>query len=315
MSVDVIKNMGHSVNARLKHIASAQKVSFDYLLLRYAYERFLYRLGQSVHASRFVLKGASAFSVWFGPMFRVTRDTDLLCHGNPAPEHLIQCFRDICETEVHDDGIRFDASSITSSEIKKDAKYRGTRIMFNAWIHQAKAAMQFDIGFGDSVYPEAEFQEYPKILDDFEPPNILVYPRYTVVAEKLEAIVSLGMLNSRLKDYFDLWLLSERFDFDYLLLKQAIARTFQRRESELPKEVPIGLTSDFFLDAIKQSQWRAFLRKVAPEQRPDNLQSAVERIVAFLRPFMTSEIFLFERWKAGKRWMSPQEEWLEQGDE
>ena len=308
MSVDVVKNMGHSVNACLKHIATVRKVSFDYLLLRYAYERFLYRLGQSVHASRFVLKGASAFSVWFGPMFRVTRDTDLLCHGNPAPEHLIQCFRDICETEVPDDGIRFDTSSITSSEIKKDAKYRGIRIMFNACIHQAKTTMQFDIGFGDSVYPEAVLQEYPKILDDFEPPNILVYPRYTVVAEKFEAIVTLGMLNSRLKDYFDIWLLSERFDFDYLLHKQAITKTFQRRESELPKEMPIGLTSVFFLDAIKQSQWRAFLRKVMPEQRPDNLQSAVERIVAFLRPFMTSEIFPFARWKAGKRWMLPQEE-------
>ena len=230
------------------------------------------------------------------------RHTDVGCRNR------LSCFRDICETEVPDDGIRFDTSSITSSEIKKDAKYRGTRIMFNAWIHQAKATMQFDIGFGDSVYPEAVLQEYPKILDDFEPPNILVYPRYTVVAEKFETIVTLGMLNSRLKDYFDIWLLSERFDFDYLLLKQAIARTFQRRESELPKEIPIGLTSDFFLDSVKQSQWRAFLRKVAPEQRPDNLQSAVERIVVFLRPFMTSEIFPFARWKAGKRWMLPQEE-------
>ena len=302
MSVDVIKNMGHSVNVRLKHIASARKVNFDYLLLRYAYERFLYRLGQSIHAKRFILKGASAFSVWFGPMFRVTRDTDLQCHGNPDPEHLIQCFRDICETTVTDDGIRFDASSITSSEIKKDAKYRGTRIMLNAWIHQAKVSMQFDIGFGDSVYPEAKFQEYPRILDDFQAPNILVYPRYTIVAEKLEAIVSLGMLNSRLKDYFDIWLLSEKFDFDYLMLEQAIARTFRRRESKLPRELPIGLTSEFFLDSIKQSQWNAFMRKVAPEQRPDNLQSAVERIVEFLLPFMTSEKISFTRWMAGKRW-------------
>lgn len=126
MSVNVIKDMGHSVNARLKSLAGQRGVGFDYLLLRYACERFLFRLGKSEHSSRFILKGACAFSVWFGPMFRVTRDTDFLCHGNPAPEHLVQCFRDICATEVPDDGVRFDADSIVTSEIKKDAKYRGT---------------------------------------------------------------------------------------------------------------------------------------------------------------------------------------------
>ena len=112
MSVDVIKDMGHSVNARLKSLAGQRRVGFDYLLLRYACERFLFRLGRSEHSSRFILKGACAFSVWFGTMFRVTRDTDFLCHGNPAPEHLVQCFRDICATEVPDDGVRFDALEV-----------------------------------------------------------------------------------------------------------------------------------------------------------------------------------------------------------
>ena len=302
MSGNTIKNMGHSVNVRLKLLSQSKQIAFDYLLLRYAYERFLYRLGLSPHAQRFILKGASAFSVWFGPMFRVTRDTDLLCHGNPDPDRLMQCFKEICRQEVPDDGIRFDTSSMESCEIKKDAKYCGTRIMFNAWIHNARVTMQFDVGFGDSVYPAAEFSEYPKLLDDFQNPNILVYPRYTVVAEKYEAIVSLGMRNSRLKDYFDIWLLTNAFVFDYDLLNEAIQKTFERRENELPINIPVGLTAEFFQDAIKQSQWNAFLKKVSPSRKPANLQMAVERIADFLNPFIFTPSTSFIRWLPDKGW-------------
>ena len=302
MSVDVIKDMGHSVNARLKSLAGQRGVGFDYLLLRYACERFLFRLGRSEHSSRFILKGACAFSVWFGPMFRVTRDTDFLCHGNPAPEHLVQCFRDICATGVPDDGVRFDADSIVTSEIKKNAKYRGTRVVFNARIRNARVTLQFDVGFGDSVYPDAVVGEYPRLLDSFPCPNILVYPRSTVVAEKFEAIVSLGMLNSRVKDYFDIWLLSEEFDFDYPVLAQAIAGTFQRRGSNLPDGLPIGLTNEFFRDAMKQSQWAAFIRKVSPIRKPGSLQEAVERIAGFLHPFLFAGDGVPVKWEAGKCW-------------
>ena len=302
MSVNNIKNMGHSVNVRLKNLSQTNQIAFDYLLLRYAYERFLYRLGQSYHAHRFILKGASAFSVWFGPMFRVTRDTDLLCHGNPDPEYLMQCFREICQLEVPDDGVRFDTNSMESSEIKKGAKYCGTRIMFNAWIQNARVSMQFDIGFGDSVYPEAEINEYPILLNDFQKPRILVYPYYTVIAEKYEAIVSLGMQNSRLKDYFDIWLLAESFSFDYNLLKQAIQMTFERRDNKLPPSIPVGLTVEFFQDPIKQSQWKAFLKKVAPARKPQSLQMAVETIVDFLKPFIFPSSIHFSQWFPDKGW-------------
>lgn len=303
MSSDVIKNMGHSVNVRLKQLAQKQNVGFDYLLLRYAYERFLYRLGKSPYAQRFVLKGASAFSVWFGPMLRVTRDTDLLCHGNADPEYLVQCFREICETTVPDDGIVFDSSSIAASEIKKDAKYHGTRIAFHAGIQNARVTLQFDIGFGDSVYPEAELKEYPRLLDSFQAPSILVYSRFTVVAEKFEAIVSLGMLNSRLKDYYDIWLLTERFDFDFPMLEQSIAKTFRRRGSQIPSGLPIGLTREFYEDPIKQSQWRAFLRKVSPKEKPDSLREAAERIGVFLQPFVSSGAKPLSKWVAGEGWL------------
>ena len=302
MSSDTIKNMGHSVNVRLKNLAQEQNVGFDYLLLQYAYERFLYRLGHSPYAERFILKGASAFSVWFGPMLRVTRDTDLLCHGDSDPEHLVQCFREICETSVPDDGIVFDISSISASEIKKDAKYQGTRIAFYARIQNARVPMQFDIAFGDSVYPRAEFQEYPRLLNTFPAPSILVYSRYTVIAEKFEAIISLGMLNSRLKDYYDIWLLSERFDFDYLLLGQAISKTFRNRGTVIPVELPIGLSGEFYEDPLKQSQWRAFLERVSPEQKPESLRDAVNGISALLRPFILSKNDHFTKWIAGKGW-------------
>jgi len=302
MSSDTIKNMGHSVNVRLKQLAREQNVGFDYLLLRYAYERFLYRLGRSPYAKHFILKGASAFSVWFGPMLRVTRDTDLLCHGDSSAEHLVRCFREICETAVPDDGIVFDTSSISSSEIKKDARYQGTRIAFQARIQNARISLQFDIGFGDSVYPEAELQEYPRLLNSFQAPGILVYSRYTVIAEKVEAITSLGMLNSRLKDFFDIWLLSEKFDFDFNLLAQAIAKTFQRRGTVIPTGLPIGLTKEFYEDPLKQSQWRAFLKKVSPGQKPASLQEAAERIGVFLQPFVTSENHPFMKWIAGQGW-------------
>lgn len=302
MSSDTIKNMGHSVNVRLKNLAQEQNVGFDYLLLRYAYERFLYRLGHSPYAERFILKGASAFSVWFGPMLRVTRDTDLLCHGDSDPEHLVQCFREICETSVPDDGIVFDISSITASEIKKDAQYQGTRIAFYARIQNARVPMQFDIAFGDSVYPRAEFQEYPRLLNTFPAPSILVYSRYTVIAEKFEAIISLGMLNSLLKDYYDIWLLSERFDFDYLLLGQAISKTFRNRGSVIPVEPPIGLSGEFYEDPLKLSQWRAFLERVSPEQKPKSLRDAVNGISALLRPFILSKNDHLTKWIAGKGW-------------
>lgn len=302
MNSDTIKNMGHSVNVRLKQLAQEKNVSFDYRLLRYAYERFLYRLGQSLHATHFILKGASVFSVWFGPMLRVTRDTDLLCHGNSSPEHLIQCFREICETIVPDDGIIFDTSSITSSEIKKDAKYHGTRIILIAKIQNARVTMQFDIGTGDSVYPAAELQEYPKLLSSSLTPKILVYSRYTVIAEKFEAITALGMINSRLKDYFDIWLLSEEFDFDYILLEQAILKTFQQRCNQVPSKFPIGLSKDFYEDHIKKSQWRAFLRKVSPPRNPDSLQETVEKIRVFLLPFFSEDKPQLTKWVAGKGW-------------
>lgn len=301
MSKSPAKNLAHSVNARLKSLAKDRGVSFDYLLLRYAIERFLYRLGQSKHFNRFILKGASAFSIWADPMFRVTRDADLYCHGNSDPAFLIECFQEICTQSVPDDGIVFDLKSLASSEIKKEAKYKGTRITFNAHIASARVTLQFDIGFGDAIFPEAELCEYPVLLE-FQHPSIRVYSRYTVIAEKFEAMVSLGMLNSRLKDYFDLWLLAEDFDYVYATLRQSLEITFTRRNTPFPHLYPIALSDAFATDAMKNNQWNAFIRKVSPMKYPDSLITAIQKIRLLVQPFIESETSDYSIWRAGKGW-------------
>jgi len=300
MSQQTVKNIAHSVNAKLKNYAIAHKITFEYVLLRYALERFLYRLSVSVHSDRFILKGASAFSVWFGPMFRVTRDADLYSFGNSDPDFLLQCFKEICSQPVSPDGVIFDLNSMCSSEIKKDQQYKGTRIEFNAFIDQARVALQFDIGFGDAVFPPAEKYSYPVLLD-FSAPQIKVYPQYTVIAEKFEAMVSLGMKNSRLKDFFDIWLLCETFDFDFVFLKQAIAGTFKRRNTDYPTDFPIAFSEEFYLNPMKVSQWNAFIRKIKPVKAPNSLQEAIVCIKDFLSVFI-SEATGYSRWLAGKGW-------------
>ena len=195
----------------------------------------------------------------------------------------------------------FDIASMQASEIKKDQQYQGIRILFHARIDQARVTLQFDIGFGDSVFPAAEFTEYPVLLEA-EKPRIKVYPRYTVIAEKFEAMVTLGMKNSRLKDFFDIWLLTECFDFDFITLKQALERTFERRKTPFPATLPTALTDEFIKDKMKLSQWNAFLRKTRPEQFPDSLEMATNRITEFLLPMMQIHQVPPTIWKAAQGW-------------
>lgn len=204
--------------------------------------------------------------------------------------------------KVPDDGVSFDLSSISTQEIKKSGKYHGTRIIFNALIYTARVSMHFDIGFGDAVHPEPEIQEFPQILETFQPPSIFVYSPYSMVAEKFEAIVSLGILNSRVKDYFDIWLLSEKFDFDFILLKQSIMNTFQRRGNRIPNEIPTGLSPMFYGSREKQLLWNRFMKRVNPALMPENLQTAAQRIEALLLPLIKPENAVPSLWKAGIGW-------------
>ena len=295
-----IVNFGQSVRERLLTIARERNIQLEYLLLRYAFERFLYRLGKSDYSERFILKGASAFSIWMGPFCRVTRDADMESFGDSSPDVVIGAFKSICTVSCPEDAVEFDLDSFTSENIKEDDKYPGLRVSFTAYIGGARVAMQIDVGFGDSVYPKAETSDYPVLLDG-DLPRVLVYPRYTVVAEKFHTMVDRGLLNSRLKDYYDIWLLTERFDFEAELLKTAIRRTFERRETSLPSMLPESLSADFFGNPLKVSQWNAFLRKLGDAPQPDSLGAATMRIADFLKPVISAPDSLVGRWSASER--------------
>lgn len=281
--MSVNKNKGVSIRARLLAVAKKENVQFEYLLLRYALERFLYRLGVSSYANQFILKGASVFTVWLGPFCRVTRDADVEALCDATPERLIEIFKAICQITDDDDAVEFDFDSFAHSVIKKEDKYPGTRIRFNAYVGGARVSLQFDIGVGDSVYPTAETMTYPTLLP-LNAPHVKTYPRYTIVAEKLSTMLIRGMLNSRLKDYYDLWLLSESFAFEGVLLEEAIRRTFQRRNVELPAAFPEALTNAFSDLPDKQNQWNAFIRTLGKAPRPTSFEEAIARIQCFLLP-------------------------------
>ena len=270
------KDLAASVRARLLNIAKAQGVDFNQVLVRFALERMLYRLGQSAHADRFVLKGALLFTLWYDMPHRATRDADLLGFGASDLASIDQTFRDIASVQV-DDGITFDPASVKVEEIRKDAGYAGARVLINADIARARCKTQIDIGFGDAITPEPIEAVYPVLIADLPAPCLRTYPVYTVVSEKLHAIAVLGMTNSRLKDYLDQSVLLEREALDVDTLASAIAATFTRRGMVVPSSLPVGLTDEFANDPSRQALWHAFLKKNAMA-----LQS-LANVVALLR--------------------------------
>ena len=300
MSKKIIKNITASIQAQLKNASKDQGVNFDYLLARYGIERFLFRLGLSDHKYNFILKGASLFTVWLGPSFRTTKDADFLCNGNSEPDYLVQIFTDICKIEL-EDALIFDLKSIKTREIRRELQYGGTCIMITARLGQIRIPLQFDIAFGDSIFPCAETVEYPTILN-MEKPKIQIYPIYTVIAEKFEAMITLDLANSRLKDFYDIWILSEQFTLDYSTLITALKKTFQRRETKFPNGLPAPLTDAFARDTNKQIQWKAFIKKTHPKVAPDSLEILISRIRTFMLPIINNEIRDGAQWTAADLW-------------
>lgn len=237
------RNLAASVRAKLLNKARADKRDFNLVLTRYALERLLYRLGISEHADHFLLKGALLFDLWFDVPQRPTRDIDLLGFGLAEEPYLVAAFKELCKIEAGD-GMRFDASSVRAEEIRKEANYTGMRVTLLGWLDGARCAVQVDVGYGDAVTPRPELAVYPVMLKEFPAPRLMVYPRYTVVAEKLEAMISLGAANSRLKDYFDLWVLARHSEFAGDVLHKAIGATLKRRGTVVPAGQPFGLSSD-----------------------------------------------------------------------
>lgn len=254
------QDLAASIRARLLNLAKANNTDFNQLLVRYALERFLYRISQSKYSNQFLLKGALLFVIWYDMPHRPTRDADLLGFGDSNLKSLEETFRDISSMMV-DDGVVFDPDSVTVEEIRKEAGYSGARVVISANLAKARTKTQIDIGFGDVVTPNPIDATYPTLLDDMPPPKLRVYPIYTVIAEKLHAIVLLGMTNTRLKDYFDLQVLLDREEIDIHILTEAISATFVRRGMPIPTELPIGLSDEFAKDPTRQKLWDAFLKK------------------------------------------------------
>ena len=277
------KDLAASVRARLLNIAKSEGSNFNQLLVRYALERFLYRLSQSAHADRFLLKGALLFTLWYDMPHRPTRDADLLGFGPSDLQSIDQTFRDIASIAV-DDGITFDPESVTAEDIRKEAGYAGARVVITGELAKARCKTQIDIGFGDAVTPGPVQSEYPVLLKDFPAPRLRTYPVYTVISEKLHAIALLGMTNSRVKDYLDLSVMLDRESLNMNTLAQAISATFTRRRMAVPTDLPMGLSDEFAADPSRQALWAAFVRKNDLAMIP--LADVVTRIRSALEPAM-----------------------------
>lgn len=273
-----LRDVGASVRARLLNLARQKGQALDLLLTRYAVERLLHRLSISPHRDRFVLKGAMLMTTWFDDPHRPTRDVDFLGYGDPAPEPMLATFRDICAIDAGD-GITFDADGLRVELIREELDYGGLRLRTTAALAGARITIVIDIGFGDAIEPGVEEVELPVLLD-LPSPRLRAYARETVIAEKFQAMVMLGLVNTRMKDFYDVWILSRSYDFDEDRLARAIEATFERRGTDVPVEEPVALSQTFAKDAAKQRQWAAFVRDL------DIDVPALDVVVANLSEFL-----------------------------
>ncbi len=272
-----------SVRQRLMNISRDRSEDFQLVITRYGLERLLYRLTQSRHAGQFILKGAALFQLWTGQPHRSTRDLDLLGQGTPSPDRLREVFREVCSVVVDNDGMTFGVDVIQAEQIKEEDDYQGVRVRIDARLGNARIPLQIDIGFGDTITPEPQAVVYPTLLE-FPAPHVLAYPQETVVAEKFQAMVALGIANSRMKDFYDIWTLARQFPFEGPSLRAAIRATFERRQTALPVKPPLALTSEFGTDRQKAVQWTAFLKKGKLVEKPPPLIEVVVLLESFLMP-------------------------------
>ena len=284
-----VTNIAASVHQRLLNLARQREEDFNYVLTKYALERVLFRISQSKYRDVFVLKGALLFELWTEKRYRPTRDADFLASGENSLERLSAIFKEICGKEVVDDGLRFDPASMRVKRIKEEADYEGVRVKFEGYLEKASVSVQVDIGFGDVITPEAVEVEFRSMLD-FPKPSLLAYPKETVVAEKFEAMVKLGMVNSRMKDFYDMRNLSQEFSFDGRTLSAAVRNTFIRRNPHIAErpidKAPLVFTPDFFEDPYKQKDWAAWRRKNRRYVDDVSLKTVCSDIGEFLRPVL-----------------------------
>jgi hypothetical protein len=276
------KNISASVHQRLLNKARESRRPFNELLQYFAIERFMYRLSKTPHVERFILKGALMLPVWKAPLTRPTKDIDLLGYLDTDVQIITNAFRDVCEQGVESDGMLFDADSVSGEIIMEEADYGGIRVGLQGSLGSARVSLQIDVGFGDVITPSASEITYPTILD-MPPPALRGYSRESTVAEKFQAMVKLGALNSRMKDFYDIWMLSCEFNFEGSVLAAAITSTFQNRRTDVPKRI-VPLEESFGKDPTKTSQWQGFISKSKLDNVPHSFAECIAALGVFLRP-------------------------------
>lgn len=301
------KNSAASIHQRLLHVAKTRGHEFQQLLTRFAIERLLVRLDSTAHRDDFILKGAMLFALWAEEPHRPTMDLDLLARGSPDLERLRSVFAEVCAVERDDDAIRFEGATIRVAPIREDAVYEGVRVRIAATLGKARIPVQVDVGFGDATVPRPLVTEYPTLLG-LSTLRIKAYARETVIAEKTEAMVTLGIANSRMKDFFDLWFLAQNFEFDGARLAAALGSTFRRRQIAIPDGVPLALTPEFAADAAKMTQWRAFVAKSRLRSTPPPFAELIAILNQFLVPPLGSlraDRPFSSTWAPAGPWRSP----------
>lgn len=275
-------NTAASIHQRLLNKAAAEHRTFNELLQYYGIERFLYRLGESPHCNQFVLKGALVFLAWQAPLTRPTRDMDFLGFTRNSVDNLIRIVQDVCNQPVDPDGLIFDPASVHGEIIKEEADYEGVRVNFLGFLGNAQIHMRLDVGFADTITPEPEALEFPTILDNMSKPRIRAYPPENVIAEKFQAMIALGMINSQMKDFYDLWFMAQSMEFDFHVLREAIFNTFERRKTTIPEGTPTAFSNEFADQ--KQVMWASFLKKNQIEATPTRLIDVIQVLKKFFDP-------------------------------
>lgn len=277
-----ITNLTASIRARLQNKANDTGRPFAEVLQYYGIERFLYRFSKSKYKDKFILKGALMFGVWNVPERRTTIDIDFLGRFDNQAIEIEKAMKDVCGADVEADGLAFDANTVTAQKIKEDADYQGVRVKFTGFLERSRISMQIDVGFGDAVYPKPKMIDYPVILD-LPKPRLKGYAPETVVSEKFEAMVQLGLLNSRMKDFYDIWLMMRQFDFEGPELAKALKRTFDHRKTSFPQGKQLFAEEIYDENSDRQMLWKTFLKKGNIKHAPDKLSIIAKDIEEFLR--------------------------------
>jgi len=299
------ENRAESVRQRLRNLLRKRGEDMRFGLERYAIERFLYRLGLSVHRERFVLKGATLFALWGGPIYRPTRDLDFTGYGSAEQENVLTALRDICITSTTEDQLVFHPDTLAAEPIRDDSEYHGLRIRLDASLATSRIPIRIDIGFGNAIEPPPQEAEYPTLLDD-PPPHIRAYPPEAVVAEKLHTMVVLGERNSRYKDFYDLHVLAQQFHFDREQLSRAIAATFERRRTPIDTALPAALAPRFYSDGARAQQWRTYITRNSLPGASTDFAAIGEALRIFLGPvwsaLVTTDDLMASTWLPGGPW-------------